>query len=350
MMGNHMADRTAVEDYSVLTELTDTPDIARLTYTVDDSLKIFTSEECYYWVDDKGVPTLQTFQEIIDTVDSNNYVAKRDKARVERKEEPKWCGRSYQHAALCAELQHRSSGDRARMLRIIWDLYYHGGTQKKFDYKQEGLCNLCSLPDSAEHWILECRAGDIDTPPTSYRTALGLELEEYLNQYEERDSMEYRFAKTLIEASYDLHDTNAHHIYLGQLSESQINNISEKTGILFTNETQRKSLQKIAVTIGKILINYVVRQYVYKRSNGKQEAGNAYFAKHNKQVQLYKMRKKAQGLKRKEKLATEKELKTAMHAKSYIELQQKSLKQRPLDNYLLKAAPPTRLGSESGID
>jgi len=62
------------------------------------------------------------------------------------------------------------------------------------------------------------------------------------------------------------------------------------------------------------------------------------------------MRKKAQGLKRKEKLATEKELKTAMHAKSYIELQQKSLKQRPLDNYLLKAAPPTRLGSESGID
>ncbi len=89
MMGNHMADRTAVEDYTVLTELTDTPDIARLTYTVDDFLKIFTSEECYYWVDDKGVPTLQTFQEIIDTADSNNYVFKRDKARVERKEEPK---------------------------------------------------------------------------------------------------------------------------------------------------------------------------------------------------------------------------------------------------------------------
>jgi hypothetical protein len=62
------------------------------------------------------------------------------------------------------------------------------------------------------------------------------------------------------------------------------------------------------------------------------------------------MKKKAQGLKRKEKLTKEKEQKTIVHARSYIDLHNKSLRQRSLDSYLLKAAPPTRLGSESGID
>ena len=344
-----MADRTAVEDYSVLTELK-TLDLARLTYTVDESLRVFTREECYYWADLNGTPTLRTFQEMVDAKNCNDYVTSRDASRVERNDEPKWCGRSYQHAALCTELHHRNKGDRARLIRIMWDLYYHGGTQKKFDHNHDGLCNLCSLPDSAEHWIMDCRAGDINTPPQSYRTALGYELEEHLRSFENQDNIEYKFAQAIIETSYDLNDSYAHHLYLGQLSESQISSIADKAGILTTNETQRKALQKIAVNIGKILINYVLKQYVYKRSNGKQEAGQGYFATHDKKIQQLKMKKKAHGLRRKEKLIKGMEQKAIVHARSYIDLQNLSLRQRPLDTYLLKAAPPTRLGCESGID
>ena len=350
MMGNHIADRTAVEDYSTLTQLQETARITRLTYTVEDSLKALTYEECYYWANEKGTPTLQTFQEIIDNLRCSEYAAKRDMARMQRNEEPKWSGRSYQHAALCAELQHRNKGDRARLLRIMWDLYYHGGTQKKFDGKHEGLCNLCSLPDSAEHWMIECRAGDINTPPISYRTALGYELEEYLQGFEDQQTMEYKLAKGLVEASYDINDTYAYHIYLGQLSASQTEKIALQMGISSLNENERKKLQQIAVDIGKIFINYVIKQYVYKRSNGKKEATDGYFAKHIKRVQQYKLKKKAKGHKRQEKLIREKEVKTAAHARSYIDLHLKSLRQRPLDYYLLKAGPPTRLGCESGID
>ena len=349
MMGNHMADRAAVEDYSVLNELK-TLDLARLTYTVDDSLRVFTREECYYWADTNGTPTLQTFQEIVDAKNCINYVSTRDASRVERNDEPKWCGRTYQHAALCAELHHRSKGDRARLIRIMWDLYYHGGTQKKFDHNHDGLCNLCSLPDSAEHWIMDCRAGDINTPPQSYRTALGYELDEHLQSFENQDTIEYKVAKAIIETSYDLNDSCAYHVYLGQLSESQINMIADKVDIHTTNETQRKALQKIAVNIGKILINYVLKQYVYKRSNGKQEVDHRYFANHDRKIHLLKMKQRSHGLKRKEKLDKEKDQKTKVHARSYIDLQNSSLRQRPLDSYLLKADPPTRLGSESGID
>jgi ribonuclease HI len=165
MMGNHIADRTAVEDYTTINQLQKEPNITKLTYTVEDSLKTLTQGECYYWANSKGIPTLQTFQEITDHKRSMEYITERDEARKQRMDAPKWAGRSYQHAALCAELQHRNKGDRARLLRIMWDLYYHGGTQKKFDCNNEGLCNLCSLPDSAEHWMMDCRAGDINTPP-----------------------------------------------------------------------------------------------------------------------------------------------------------------------------------------
>ena len=171
-------------------------------------------------------------------------------------------------------------------------------------------CNLCSLPDSAEHWIMDCRAGDINTPPQSYRTALGYELEEHLQSFENQDTIEYKFAKAIIETSYDLNDNYAHHLYLGQLSESQINMIADKVDIHTTNETQRKALQKIAVNIGKILINYVLKQYVYKRSNGKQEVDHRYFANHDRKIHLLKMKQRSHGLKRKEKLDKEKDQKT----------------------------------------
>jgi hypothetical protein len=197
---------------------------------------------------------------------------------------------------------------------------------------------------------MDCRAGDINIPPQSYRTALGYELEEHLQSFEHKDAIEYKFTKAIIETSYDVNDSHAHHLYLGQLSESQISNIAEKAGILIVKETQRKALQEIAVNIGKILINYVLKQYVYKRSNGKQEARHGYFANHAKKLHLIKMKKKAHGLRKKEKLSKKKEQKTTVHARSYIDLQNLSLRQRPLDSYLLKAAPPTRLGSESGID
>jgi hypothetical protein len=137
--------------------------------------------------------------------------------------------------------------------------------------------------------MIECRAGDINTPPNSYRTALGYELEEYLQGFEDQQTMEYKLAKGLVEASYDINDTYVYHIYLGQLSASQTDSISQKMGISSLNENERKKLQKTAVDIGKIFINYVIKQYVYKRSNGKKEATDGYFAKHIKRVQQYKL-------------------------------------------------------------
>ena len=181
-------------------------------------------------------------------------------------------------------------------------------------------------------------------------TALGYELEEYIQGFEDQQTMEYKLAKGLVEVSYDINDTYAYHIYLGQLPASQTGNIALQMGMSTLNENERKTLQQIAVDIGKIFINYVIKQYVYKRSNGKKEATDGYFAKHIKRVQQYKLKKKAKGHKRQEKLIREKEVKTAAHARSYIDLHLKSLRQRPLDYYLLKAGPPTRLGCESGID
>jgi hypothetical protein len=63
---------------------------------------------------------------------------------------------------------------------------------------------------------MDCRAGEITTPPQSYRTALGYELEEHLQSFENEDAIEYKFAKAIIETSYDLNDSYAHHLYLGQ--------------------------------------------------------------------------------------------------------------------------------------
>ena len=63
--------------------------------------------------------------------------------------------RSISFATECAELKTRSQGDKARMLRLIWDSYQHGGNCHKMGLS-EGACNLCNGTDSTRHWMTEC--------------------------------------------------------------------------------------------------------------------------------------------------------------------------------------------------
>ena len=63
--------------------------------------------------------------------------------------------RSIRFATECAETQHKGKGDKARMHRIIWDHYMHGGNKLKMGIG-DGKCNLCQQQDSARHWIEDC--------------------------------------------------------------------------------------------------------------------------------------------------------------------------------------------------
>jgi hypothetical protein len=144
MMGNHLADQAAIQDYTSLRLLSEYAPTHSLTFTVSESLDMFTQDECWYWVGKTGAPTLKSFMDTALEHSCTKYTTERDEHRRKRGEPPKWTGRSYRHAALCAGLKHRSQGDKARLVRILWDMVYHEGNQKKYDPDSEGLCNLCS--------------------------------------------------------------------------------------------------------------------------------------------------------------------------------------------------------------
>ena len=158
MWGNHLADRTCALDYSDHGALRDP---INLVFPVRQALELFTQEDTLYWADANGHPTLRSFDEVFDENLLNVYEQTRDKYRQERIPHalPKWSGnlrRSSRFATECAEVVHKSKGDKARMLRIIWDHHMHGGNNLKMGLTG-GACNMCQEQDSAKHWISECK-------------------------------------------------------------------------------------------------------------------------------------------------------------------------------------------------
>ena len=158
MMGNHLADRSSIQDYSSLRLLTEYTATTSLSFRVSEALELFTQDEWWYWVGKDGMPTLKSFMDTALSQSCDIYTAARDSYRELDGRPPNWSGRSYSHAALCAELKYRTPGDKARLIRILWDLVHHGGNQRKYDPSVRGTCNLCLHQDSARHWMIECKA------------------------------------------------------------------------------------------------------------------------------------------------------------------------------------------------
>ena len=107
-------------------------DVHLMQLPVEQVLHLYTHTDTLYWADRDGTPTLRSFDEIFDANLLTNYEAKRDGYRQHRTppDPPKWSvplRRSINFATECAELKGRTHGDKARMLRIIWDHYQHGG-------------------------------------------------------------------------------------------------------------------------------------------------------------------------------------------------------------------------------
>jgi len=178
------------------------------------------------------------------------------------------------------------------------------------------------------------------------------ELTEHLEAIDpERETLRYAFSEGLIGLMGDASDPHQHHIVLGQLSLEQVEKLANFTGInqLLTND-ERLMLQKDAIQIGKLLIDYIIRRYAFKNSQGKQVNTNAYFAQYRQRVAEDKLRKEERARKRREAKQRSKSVKGKLHAASYAELTQRSLKNQTILKFLVNFTPPTTLGAESGID
>ena len=132
MWGNHLTDGACEMDR---TDNVDFSDAVYSTYAVDEALSALTHEEVFYWATADGTPTLNNFDQLYDEHLLTTYQRKRDDFRALRTppEPSKWAGpmrRSCHFACECAETAHRNKGDKARMHRIIWDHFMHGGNAK----------------------------------------------------------------------------------------------------------------------------------------------------------------------------------------------------------------------------
>jgi len=115
-------------------------------------------------------------------------------------------------------------------------------------------------------------------------------------------------------------------------------------------ENERLKLQTIAIDIGNILIEYVIRMYSFKKSNGLREAKEAYFTRHRTAVTTERKKRRLHGQKKRARLLKDKDRRAQVHADSYKELVRKEKRQYTMDWYLFNAAHPTRLGRQTGID
>jgi hypothetical protein len=113
---------------------------------------------------------------------------------------------------------------------------------------------------------------------------------------------------------------------------------------------ERLMLQKDAIAIGKLLIDYTIRRYAFKNSQGKQVNTNAYFAQYRQREAEVKHMKMERARKRREAKQRSKSVNGKLHAASYAELTQRSLKNQTILKFLVNITPPTTLGDESGID
>jgi len=237
----------------------------------------------------------------MDWIRLNKYTETRDEYRIERQEPPKWSRkyaseRSYEHAALCADLPLRSKADQGRLFRILWDLFQHGGNMRKFNSTLPELCNLCNAPDSASHWIQDCTGFNANL----MRQDRDLSLQRLLDTYD-AGTLTLRFLKYLIGLSKSQED--GHHIILGQVSRKHCELLMDYLDIVKISELQRLELQEAAVKLGTIWIEFVLKLYVHKRSDGKQNVKDAYLKRLQDSKDQLRAKKSLLAAKRRSKLA-----------------------------------------------
>jgi len=267
MWGNHLADRSCAMDYEAFAGISD---MHLVQLPVEQALHLYTHTDVLYWAYCDGTPTLRSFDEIFDANLLANYEAKRDEYRRQRTppDPPKWSGplrRSIRFATECAELRGRIQGDKARMLRIIWDHYQHGGNCRKMGIST-GACNLCNVMDSDRHWISECQH-----PTAVYsRTMTEEAVQAHLETLDTNDPLLERFIE--LSAVCVLRHEEGHMHKLGMISHSTLAEIGHQLGIHAVSEEQRSCYHAEALKLGVILMDGVLNDYVIKRSQGKRDA------------------------------------------------------------------------------
>ena len=267
MWGNHLADRSCAADYR---DYGAVGNRHLSTYSVDQVLELYTHTDTLYWANLKGEPTLRCFDEIFDENLLNDYERKRDQFRQQKlpPDPPKWSGtmhRSISFATECAELNTRSQGDKARMLRLIWDHYQHGGNCRKMGLS-EGACNLCNGTDSARHWMNECT----HSAAVNSRAATEKAIDEHIATLTDIAPKVELFIKMLAACITSYEDGHMHK--LGMVPHARLAEIGHYLGIDTVTEQERIEYHNEALKLGIILMDGVVSDYIVKRSNGKKDA------------------------------------------------------------------------------
>ena len=264
MWGNHMADRACIPDYTDFGEL---QDLEVLSLTTKQALGLFTHEDSLYWTDLDGNPTLSTFDNAFDEHLLTDYQNKRDDYRKLREpaEAPKWSGplrRSIQFACECAEMKSKTEGDKARMLRILWDHFMHGGNYRKMGIN-DGKCKLCQQPDSAQHWISHCA----HPAAVASRARTQTLVEDHLATLTEHDPKVQHFVKILAMCTYRHEEGYMHK--LSMIPHGRLTEIGNAMGVGTVTEEERCCYRREALQLGIILMDGVLVDYVHKRTNGK---------------------------------------------------------------------------------
>ena len=164
--GNYIADRTAGND--ILNLRKSGLDIRELVVSAPRAVKDLLEPGQWYLSDTDANPiSVSGLRELMHRKNFEDYVRTRDGYRKKRGDPIKWAFNTIPYAALTLDLQHRTINQRAVDIRRLWDKGWHGGNRAKDERLKVGTpehtnalaCDLCSLPDSADHWMHQCQHG-----------------------------------------------------------------------------------------------------------------------------------------------------------------------------------------------
>ena len=116
MYGNYMADRASVGDWEAVGGVVENYPVVKVR--AGDVISLLTTAPIWYWATTDGQPTLRTYTEIRAEDGLERYLQGRDRKRADKGLSNKWATRSVEFAAEAADLDSRSVGDRARIVRI----------------------------------------------------------------------------------------------------------------------------------------------------------------------------------------------------------------------------------------
>jgi hypothetical protein len=178
--GNYIADRAAGNDLNTLRR--GGLDIRDITVQSTDALSHLLTPGHWYLSDITGT-SISTIglRELMQQFHFKQYITTRDGYRKDRGASIKWAYNTIEFATQTFNLQHRTTAQRAVEVRRLWDKGWHGGNRAKdprlipgsIEHTSALSCDLCSLPDSADHWMHTCQ----HSASTAVRTAALQELQ-----------------------------------------------------------------------------------------------------------------------------------------------------------------------------